>query len=169
MAPGIQDPVTQELAVRMISIVTALRPRRLAALALLAFGAAGCADSSLASVSDPASVPQSAAPYTLATVNGKALPVEMRRDSSGIVTLVRGEMMLGGSTFWQRLTLLDTPPVGLAVSRTSVSEGAITVSGTKVHFRASDGAEWDGTASPWGIVYAIPGTAGPVTFSFLRN
>jgi len=154
----------------MISIVTALRPRRLAALALLALAAAGCAsDSSLVSANDPAMVPQSAAPYTLATVNGKALPVEMHRDSSGIVTLVQGEMMLGGSTFWQRLTLLDTPPAGLATSRPSITEGTITVSGTKVHFRASDGAEWDGTASPWGVVYAIPGNAGPVTFSFLRN
>ena len=153
----------------MISIMTALRPRLRAALAILAFGAAGCADSSLLSANDPgAMVPQSAAPYTLATVNGKALPVEMRRDSSGTVTLVQGEMMLGGSTFWQRLTLLDTPPVGLAVTRSSVSEGTITVSGTKVHFRASDGAEWEGTASAWGVVYAIPGNAGPVTFSFLR-
>ena len=161
--------MTRMLDVRMISIVTPLRPRLRAALAALAFAAAGCSDSSLLEVSDPAMVPQSAAPYTLVTVNGQALPVEMRKDSTGRVTLTEGVLMLSGDDFWQRLTLVDTPPAGLAVTRTSIAQGTITVSGTKVHFHASDGAEWDGTASPGGIVYAIPGNAGPVTFSFLRN
>ena len=161
--------MTRMLDVRMISIVTPLRPRLRAALAALAFAAAGCSDSSLLEVADPAMVPASTAPYSLVTVNGQALPVEMRKDSTGRVTLTEGVLMLSGDDFWQRLTLVDTPPVGLATTRTSITQGTITVSGTKVHFRASDGAEWDGTASSGGIVYAIPGNAGPVTFSFLRN
>jgi len=154
----------------MIPIVPTLRPRLRAALALLAFAAAGCGGSdSLLSNSELFAVPSSIAPYTLVTVNGQALPVEMRKDTSGTVTLTQGEMMLGGDTFWQRLTLVDTPPNGLALSRTSTTQGTITVSGTKVHFRASDGAEWDGTASPTGIVYAFPGNSGPVTFSFRKG
>jgi len=154
----------------MISIVTALRPRLRAALAVLAFVAAGCgSDAAGLALNEPSLVPASMAPFTLATVNGQALPVEMRRDSSGRVTLTQGEMMLGGGTFWQRLTLVETPPAGLATTRTSIAQGTIAASGTSVHFRASDGAEWDGTVSPWGIVYAIPGNAGPVTFSFSRN
>ncbi|HVG45446.1 MAG TPA: hypothetical protein VM890_11965 [Longimicrobium sp.] len=153
----------------MISIVTTLRPRLRAALAVLALAAAGCSDSSLLSANEPNVVPTSMAPFTLVTVNGQALPVEMHKDSTGRVTLAQGELMLGGDGFWQRLTLVDTPPVGLATTRTSIAQGTITVSGTKVHFRASDGAEWDGTASAGGIVYAIPGNAGAVTFSFLRN
>ena len=152
----------------MISIVTPFRPRLRAALAVLALVAAGCSSDSLLSANEP-SVPGTMAPFTLVTVNGQALPVEMRKDSAGRVTLAQGEMMLGGDSFWQRLTLVDTPPVGLATTRTSITQGTITVSGAKVHFRASDGAEWDGTASAGGIVYAIPGNAGPVTFSFRRN
>jgi len=157
-------------AVRMISLVPVLRPRPWAALAVLALAAAGCSGADrVLSVEDPAVVPASIAPYTLVVVNGQALPVEMRKDSSGTVTLTQGEMMLGGDSFWQRLTLVDTPPSGLATTKTSISQGTITVSGSKVHFRASDGAEWDGTAAPGWIVYAIPGNSGPVTFSFHKG
>jgi hypothetical protein len=152
----------------MIPIALTLRPRlraALAAVATLVFAAAGCS-SDATSAGDLAVVPASAAPFTLALVNGQALPVEMRHDSTGRVTLTQGEMMLGGSTFWQRLTLVDTPPSGLATTRTTITQGTITVSGNQVHFRATDGAEWDGTASPGWVVYAIPGNSGPVTFAF---
>jgi hypothetical protein len=152
----------------MIPIVPTLRRPLWAALAALAVAGCSGADSTL-SIGDPAVVPPSIAPFTLVVVNGQALPVEMRKDSSGSVTLTQGEMMLGGDSFWQRLTLVDTPPSGLATTRTSITQGTITVSGTRVHFRASDGAEWDGTASPGWIVYAIPGNSGPVSFSFHRS
>src|SRR3954449_3350705 len=171
-APRFQEleRATLDVEVRMIPIIPTLRPRFRAALAVLALIAAGCSGSDSAlTVDDPAVVPASIAPFTLVVVNGQALPVEMRRDSSGSVTLTQGEMMLGGDSFWQRLTLVDTPPSGLATTRTSISQGTITVSGTRVHFRASDGAEWDGTASPGWIVYAIPGNSGPVSFSFRRG
>jgi hypothetical protein len=100
------------------------------------------------------------------TINGKALPVEMHKDASGSVTLTEGELVLGGGTFSQRLTLVETPPVGLASTRASLTQGTIAVSGNKVLFRASDGAEWEGTASPGWIVFTVPGNAGPVTFAF---
>jgi hypothetical protein len=155
---------------RMIPFLPTLRPRLRAALAVLAFAAAACsAGDSVLSANEPSVVPASIAPFTLVAVNGQVLPVEMRRDGSGTVTLTQGEMMLGGDTFWQRLTLVDTPPSGLATTRTSTTQGSITVSGTKVHFRSSDGAEWEGTASPGWIVYAIPGNSGPVTFTFHRD
>ena len=151
----------------MIPIVPPLRRLR-AALALLALAAAGCSagDSLLVGANEPLAVPASTAPFSLVSVNGQALPVGIRSDASGTVTLTQGEMMLGGNTFWQRLTLVDTPPSGLATTRTTITQGSITVSGNKVHFHASDGAEWEGTASPGWIVYAIPGNSGPVTFAF---
>jgi hypothetical protein len=154
---------------RMIPIVPTLRPRLLAALAVLAFAAAACSAGDSVLGNDPAVVPASIAPFTLVAVNEKVLPVEIRKDSSGSVSLTQGEMMLGGDTFWQRLTLVETLPSGLATTRTSTTQGSITVSGNKVHFHASDGAEWDGTASPGWIVYAIPGNSGPVTFTFHRD
>ena len=152
--------------VRMIPIVTTRRLRAaLAALALVA--AAACGDSALGSLEgNTPSVPAGPTPYALMTINGKALPVEMNKNASGSVTLTEGELVLGGSTFSQRLTLVDTPPVGLASTRASVTQGTISVSGNKVQFRASDGAEWEGTASPGWIIYTIPGNAGPVTFAF---
>jgi hypothetical protein len=154
----------------MIPIIPTLRRPLWAALAMFAVAAAACSGSdSTFAVGDSAVVPASIAPFTLVVVNGQALPVEMRKDSSGSVTLTQGEMMLGGDSFWQRLTLVDTPPSGLATTRTSITQGTIAVSGTRVHFRASDGAEWDGTASPGWIVYAIPGNSGPVSFSFHRS
>jgi hypothetical protein len=164
------EPVTHDLEVRMIPIATTRRPRLRAALAALALvAAAACGDSALGSLEgNSPSVPEGPTPYALMAINGKALPVEMYRNASGSVTLTEGELVLGGGTFSQRLTLVETPSVGLASTRASVTQGTIAVSGNKVLFRASDGAEWEGTASPGSVVYSVPGNAGPVTFTFKR-
>ena len=140
------------------------------ALAAVAVAAAGCADS-LLSTGDMVLVPSAGASYSLVTVNGKALPVEMRKDSTETVALAAGELAVSTptSTFSQRMTIVSTPPGGLAVSRDSYAQGTVTVNGTHVHFRASDGAEWDGTASPGWIVYTVPGNSGPVTFAFRQG
>jgi hypothetical protein len=150
-----------------IFLTQATRPRFRHALAV-AVALAAC-ESSLTDSGGLAVVPGTAMPYALVTINGHALPVEMRRDSTGSVSVSAGELTLGGSVFSQRLTLMETPPVGLATTRTSSTEGTITVNGNRVHFRASDGAEWEGTASPGWIVYTIPGNSGAVTFAFRLN
>jgi hypothetical protein len=154
----------------MIPIAVTRRPWLRAALAALAIGLAACGDSLLSDATDSVRVvPSVPAPYKLMTVNGQAPPVEMRRDSTVRVMLTEGELMLGGTSFSQRLTLVDTAPNGVGTSRASTTQGFISVSGDKVHFRASDGAEWDGTARPGWIVYTVPGNSGPVTFSFRQN
>jgi hypothetical protein len=162
--------------VRMISTALALRPRLRALLAGLAGAgvlavAAGCSDSLVDSGARPSSpLSVNGPPYVLMTINGQALPVEMRRDSAVRVVLTEGQLTLGGSNvFSQRLVLVDTPPSGLGVPRESTTQGTFTASGTKVHFRSSDGAEWDGTASPGWVVYTIAGNSGPVTFAFKQG
>src|SRR3982750_4027781 len=123
----------------MISFAPAFRPRLrallagLAGTAVLAVGAACSSDSTFAT--DLPGLPASlSSGYTLSTINGQALPVEMRRDSAGRVILTEGHLLLNGTTFSQQLTLVDTPPSGLGVPRQSVAQGTITVSGTKIHF-----------------------------------
>jgi hypothetical protein len=153
----------------MIPVASAVRPRLKALLTVAALLLSACADSITDAAPASNVVPANPAPFVLATVNGQALPVEMRRDTSGSVSISQGELMLGGSTFWQRLTLVDTPPSGTAATRQTISQGTITVTGTRVHFRANDGGEWDGTASPGSIVYTIPGNSAPVTFEFHQS
>ena len=107
--------------------------------------------------------------YVLMTINGQALPVEMRRDSAGRVVLTEGHLLLNDASFSQALTLVDTPPSGLGVPRQSLAQGTISVSGTRIQFRSSDGAEWEGTVSPGWIVYTISGNSGPITFAFKQG
>ncbi|MFL5384007.1 MAG: hypothetical protein ACJ8GN_15910 [Longimicrobiaceae bacterium] len=154
----------------MSLIVRVVRAAWWPALALAAVAvAAACADSTL-SVSDSARlVPTSGATYSLVTVNGQPVPVEIRKDTSETVTLAGGDLQLSTSSFSQRLVLVSTPPVGQASSRDSYAQGTVTVNGTHVHFRASDGAEWDGIASPGWITYTVPGNSGPVTFAFRQE
>jgi hypothetical protein len=161
--------------VRMTSTALALPPRLrallggLAGLAVLALGA-GCSDSLGAGPQPSSPFALNGPPFVLMTINGQALPVEMRRDSTVRVVLTEGQLTMGaGSVFSQRLVLVDTPPNGLGVPRQSVTQGTFTVIGTKVHFHSSDGAEWDGTASPGWIVYTIAGNSGPVTFAFKQG
>jgi hypothetical protein len=162
--------------VRMISTATALRPPRLRALLARLAGvgvlavAAGCSDSLLGGGGQPNSpLSLNGPPFVLMTINGQPLPVEMRRDSTVRVILTEGMLALVDTEFSQELTLVDTPPNGLGVPRRSLTHGTVTVSGTKIHFRASDGAEWDGTASPEWIVYTIAGNSGPITFAFKQG
>jgi len=159
----------------MISTVTTLRLRLRALLAGLAGAvlavAAACGSSSDSALEPslpgfPASLSSA---YALNTINGQPLPVEMRRDSTGRVVLTEGQLLLNGTTFSQQLTLVDTPPNGLGIPRQSLAQGTISVSGTKIHFRSSEGAEWDGTASPGWIVYTISGNSGPITFAFKQG
>jgi hypothetical protein len=161
--------MTPKSSFRMIRVTTAARPRLKALLTVAALLVTACADSITERDLAGNAVPANPAPFVLATINGQVLPVEMRRDTSGRVSITQGELMLGGSTFWQRLTLLETPPSGIGVSRTTITQGTITVSGTRVHFRANDGGEWDGTASPGWIVYTVPGNSAPVTFAFRQG
>jgi hypothetical protein len=159
--------------VRVSSIARVVRAVWWPALALAAVAvAAACSDATLASVSDSARVvPSNGASYSLVMVNGQSLPAEMRKDSTGTVALASGDLSLATptSTFSQRLVIVTTPPAGSVISRESFAQGTITVNGTHVHFRASDGAEWDGTASPGWIVYTVPGNSGPVTFAFRQG
>lgn len=157
--------------VRARSIAGAMRAAWWPALALaaVAVAAAGCADSLLSNTDGSQVVPPSGAAYSLKTVNGQPLPVEMRKDTSGTVTLDAGDLSLTASAFSQRLVLVTTPPAGLAISRESWAQGTVTVNGTHVHFHASDGAEWDGIASPGWITYTVPGNSGPVTFVFRQG
>lgn len=138
------------------------------ALAALAVAAAGCADA-VWSDATTVLVPASGASYSLVTVNGQAVPLEMKKDNIETVTLAGGELALTASTFSQRMIIVSTPPGGQAVSRDSYAQGTVTVTGTHVRFRASDGAEWDGTASPGWITYTVPGNSGPVTFAFRQG
>jgi len=155
--------------VRAGSIARAVRAAWWPALALAAVAvAAACADSTSATEAKGV-VPMSGAMYSLVTVNGRPLPVEMWKESTGTVTLAGGDLHLSTSAFSQRLTLVTTPQVGLASSRDSWVQGTVTVNGTHVRFRSSDGAEWDGTASPGWIVYTVPGNSGPVTFAFRQG
>ena len=156
---------------RVSLIVRVVRAAWWPALALAAVVvAAACADSATSAVDMPARVvPASGASYSLVTVNGQPLPVEMRKDSDGTVALAGGDLQLSTSSFSQRLTLATTPPVGAVSLRESYAQGTVTVTGTHVHFRASDGAEWDGTASPGWITYTVPGNSGPVTFVFRQG
>ena len=158
----------------MTTTITARRPRLrallagLAAVSMLAVGAA-CSSDATGSANLPGLPVSLGTAYALSTINGQALPVEMRRDSAGRVILTEGQLLLNGTTFSQQLTLVDTPPSGLGVPRQSVAQGTVTLSGTRVHFRSSDGAEWDGTASPGWIVYTISGNSGPITFAFKQG
>jgi len=138
------------------------------ALAAVAVAAAGCADA-VWSDATAVVVPASGASYSLVTVNGQAVPAEIRKDDNETVTLAGGELALTTSTFSQRMMIVSTPPAGLAVQRDSYAQGTVTVTGTHVHFRASDGAEWDATASPGWITYTVPGNSGPVTFVFRQG
>lgn len=158
----------------MISFAPTLRSRLRALLAGVAGAgvlavAAACNGDSTSARDLPGGPFSLSAGYVLSTINGSALPVEMRRDSAGRVVLTEGHLQLDNTTFSQQLTLVDTPPNGLGVPRQSVAQGTITVSGAKIQFRSSDGAEWEGTVSPGWIVYTISGNSGPITFAFKQG
>ena len=152
----------------MPAVRRTLRSLRPALAALAAAWAAACADSTLMDAG--AAVPEAPAPYVLDSINGQPLPMLMRSTSSGQTVVTRGELLLGGNTFWQRITLSDISPAGVATARESVTEGTITVtSGGRIHFRSSTGSEWNGTARPGWIFYSFPGNNGPVSFAFRRE
>jgi hypothetical protein len=138
---------------------------RLVPIALAAFAAA-CSDATLTEFDAVPSVPE---PYALETINGQALPMEMRNDASGRVLVAKGELSLGGNTFWQKITLNDVSPSGIVSVRESVTEGTFTVaSGGRIHFRSSAGTEWDGNAQTGWIFYSFAGNSGPVSFAFRK-
>lgn len=126
-------------------------------------GAAACSGRDATGAS-PA-VPDTAA-YQLATVNGFRVPVEVRNDASGRVEVSAGVLQLAGGAYSQALQITDTPPSGLATTRTTTSQGTVTYDGAVIHFHSSDGTAWDGTMSPQRIDYSIPGNTGALAFSF---
>lgn len=139
---------------------------RLVPIALAAAWVAACSDATLTELDV---VPESPAPYVLESINGQPLPREMRNDASGRVLVTRGELSLGGNTFWQKLTLNDISPAGASTTRESVTEGTFTVaSGGRLRFRSAAGTEWDGAAHTGWIFYSFAGNNGTVSFAFRK-
>lgn len=139
---------------------------RLVLIALAAACVAACSDSTLTELDV---VPEAPEPYVLESINGQALPVEMRDDASGRTLVTKGELSLGGNTFWQKITLNDISPSGIVTVRESVTEGTFTVaSGGRLHFRASTGTEWDGNVQTGWVFYSFAGNSGPVSFAFRK-
>jgi len=143
---------------------------KLAALAVVAAGlvAGGCGDSTTL-----AAVPgmgQSDATYALRTVNGAPLPVDVRNDASGRMTITAGAIVLtGGTGFRQSFTLAETPAGGSASLREAVTQGTVTIKGSTITFHASTGGEWEGTMTGSRVDYTVPGNTGLVAFSFERS
>jgi len=140
---------------------------RMAALAVVVAGTAlgGC-DSGALDVSP--STATGSGVYTLMTVNAKPLPVELRNDATGRLSIISGSLQISGGTFQQSLTLSDAPVLGSVSLRGSSTHGTVTVRGDRVEFHASDGGEWEGVISGNRLDYAVPGNSGPVAFSFQR-
>jgi len=142
---------------------------KLAALAVMAAGlaAGGCTDSTTASVPNNGSV---GATFTLKTVNDAPLPVDVRNDATGRVSITAGEIVLtGGTTFRQSFQISETPAGGTASLRETVTQGTITIKGNAITFHASTGGEWEGTMSGSELWYNVPGNTGLVHFSFQRG
>lgn len=107
--------------------------------------------------------------YALVSVNGTALPYEVRNDASGRLSITQGQLSFGTGTFQQSMTLSETPSSGIASVRQSATHGTVTFRGDRIEFKASDGGQWGGVISGNRINYSVPGNNGPVAFSFQRN
>ncbi|HET7462204.1 MAG TPA: hypothetical protein VFJ82_13190 [Longimicrobium sp.] len=145
---------------------------KLAALAVVAAGlvAGGCGDSATMAGEPNLGAGSGTVTYALKTINDAPLPVDMRNDASGRVSITKGEIVLsGGTDFRQNFTISETPAGATASIRESVTEGTFTVRGTAIIFHASTGGEWEGTMSGNEIWYNVPGNTGLVHFSFQRG
>lgn len=143
-----------------------------AALAVVAAGLAlgGCnVDSLGVSPNDPGSITDPSL-YALVAVNNQPLPVEVRNDASGRVSIVQGSLRLAGGTFQQALVLSETGPLASSTptSRGSTTQGTTTIRGDRIQFHASDGGEWEGVMTGNRVDYSVPGNSSPVAFTFQR-
>jgi hypothetical protein len=139
----------------------------IAAVALVALATGGC-DSSTALAVSPGNL-SNVPGYTLVTVNAAPLPVEVRNDAGGRVAIAAGSLVFGDSArFQQALTLAETPAGGAPSTRTTLTQGTVTVRGDRIQFHASDGGEWEGVMSGNRLDYSVPGNSGAVAFSFQR-
>jgi hypothetical protein len=145
---------------------------RMAALAVVAvvLAVGGCgSDMTTAPQLSPGSLSGTGSGFALVTVNGTALPYEVRNDASGRVSITQGQLSFGNGTFQQSITLSETPSSGSASVRQSATHGTFTYRGDRIEFKASDGGQWVGVITGNRINYAVPGNNGSVAFSFQRN
>ncbi|HET7230367.1 MAG TPA: hypothetical protein VFJ16_10225 [Longimicrobium sp.] len=141
----------------------------MAALAVMMGAAAGGCGDSTSMPADP-SLNLGTGAYVLATVNGTAVPVEVRNDPNLRVVISGGSILLGvDGTFRQSFMLSETPTGSSASIRETVTQGTVTVRGTLIQFHASTGGEWEGTLNGNRIDYVVPGNSGAVAFSFQRG
>jgi hypothetical protein len=143
-----------------------------AALAVVVAGLAlgGCnADTLALSPNTPGGISDPSV-YTLVAVNNKPLPVEVRNDASGRVSIVEGSLRLAGGTFQQSLVLSETGPLASSTPtpRASATQGTTTIRGDRIQFHASDGGEWEGVMTANRVDYSVPGNSSPVAFTFQR-
>jgi hypothetical protein len=142
-----------------------------AALAVVVAGLAlgGCNADTLGVIHDSGGITDPSV-YTLIAVNNKPLPVEVRNDASGRVSIVQGSLRLAGGTFQQSLVLSETGPLASSTPtpRASATQGTTTVRGDRIQFHASDGGEWEGVMSANRVDYSVPGNSSPVAFTFQR-
>src|SRR3954470_11207135 len=137
-----------------------MHPRRMLAAAIAGLALTACAGDATSLPSTALLDALAAGPYTLESVNGQPLPVEVRRDATVRVTVSDGTLSFSGTGFSQQLTLWEAVPGSVTTPRQSVSQGTVTVSGEHIHFRASDGGEWDGVLGSGRLEYAVPGNNG---------
>lgn len=144
-------------------------PRR--AAAALAVVAAACSDTlgSFRNVVVPGE-------YVLEAVNGRALPIDLRNDAAGRLSLTGGQLTITGEAFSQELSLVEFAPDGTTTPRQSAVTGDVSYhSSNRVRFRVDrGGGEWEGTyygnAQGGGYIeYTIEGNNGPILFRFEKT
>ncbi|HEX8243233.1 MAG TPA: hypothetical protein VF541_07050 [Longimicrobium sp.] len=141
-----------------------------AALVAVVAGVAGCSGADTVVSFDGGSLNSIGAAFTLESVNGHALPAELRHDATGTLSVTRGQLFMGSGTFQQVLTLYETSATSSMTStRDAATQGTFTLRGDQIHFQASDGGQWDGTYSGTKVEYAVIGNSGSVTFTFVRS
>jgi hypothetical protein len=145
-----------------------MHPRRMLAAAIAGLALTGCARDATSLPSTALLDALAAGPYTLESVNGQPLPVEVRRDATVRVAVSDGTLSFSGTGFSQHLTLWEAVPGSVTTPRQSSTQGAVTISGERIHFRATDGGEWDGVLGPGRLEYSVAGNNGALVFSFRR-
>lgn len=140
-----------------------------AALVVVAAGAAACSGTDTVVTPDISDSSSIQATFALDSVNARALPVEMRHDATGSMSVTRGQLALALGNFQQILTLSETSATGATSTRDAVTRGTFTLKGDQLHFQASDGGAWDGTYNRTRIEYSVSGNSGRITFTFGRH
>lgn len=148
-----------------------MRLSRLMSAALVAVVAAvaGCSDAGTSADPETGGLNSIGASFVLESVNGQAVPAELRHDATSTLLVTKGQLFMGSGTFQQILTLHEVSTTAMTSTRDAVTQGTFTIRGDQIHFQASDGGQWDGTYNGTRLEYAVVGNSGSVTFTFVRN